>query len=622
MMKQKKPNNGVIKKQIRWKTGGVAFMLLLSLLAPLFVPGVSKAESVVSVDGKFSDWDSTAKLSSDSSDIQNWAVQKDDTKIYFYVHELTGNQYSHPEQTITVNYSIGSNNVNTGWGKYESVKLPWNLLNVTDSNSTGISDASIAYSQDPSEGYDVEFSVPIAYFNAVDPNFSFSYVGSKIAVADIPVVATSDAGTTGTGTTGSETTTGETTRPAYSGIKIDGQFSDWQFKDTTAIDDKNIKGLKTVWDDKYLYVYMDENPDSYEGNIANTGAKGNGQFAIITDNNRKTTFFARRTSGSEAKLFLDQNGQTIIDGSSGAYNAHRYEFKIPIDQIKDIKYTTNLAVAIYGSGETDATQILESGITDISGKHVSEKSTDGIKMDGLYSDWNGFTVQDIDYTTSGGKGPDGVGSLFYDHSANMIYGHTYGKAQNKTAGKYENDITPFSIFVNGKDEGVMLTAVKVNGDGNSSGSGEGTGKIMKMCDGSITTGTDHYYLVDVGAPISLKNTKINSPEMKGHVYGEIWITAGNKNYEGNNVEAEFELYPDTIMKHYGLDEHSLRSVQTKFQDLGNQKLTTEGASSGPVLGIILSLLTLAMGYLYVQKKRENSQKAVAALTPEKKNQNL
>lgn len=618
-----------IKRIISKRTGIfnclTVFTMMATLLMPFLVPSAVEAAATVSINGDFSDWANVNKLSSNSSDIQDWAVQKDDTNVYFYVHELSGNKYDHTNQTISVNYLTGSNNEKTGWGKYDGIVLPGSLVSVKDANWSDINGSAISYSTDPSKGYDVEFSVPIAYFNAVDPNFSFSYAGSKIAVADIPVVATGNTGTgtTGTGTTGdttgSGTTTGESTRPAYSKIKIDGKFDDWKFKDTTAINDRNVKGLKTVWDNEYLYVYLDEDPNSYEGNIGNAGAKGNGQLAIVTENNRKTTFFVRYNNGKPS-LALDDSGKTTIHGSSGAYNTHRYEFKIPVDQIKDIKYTNSLAVAIYGSGETDTTQILESGISDISGKHTSEKNSGKITMDGKYSDWNGFEVQDIDYTTSGGKGPDGVGSLFYDHTANMIYGHTYGKAQNKITGSYNNDITPFSIFVNGDDNGVMLTAVKVNGDGNSSGNEEASGKIMGMCDGSIPTGTGHYYLVDVGAPISLKNTKINSPEMKGHVYGEIWITAGNKNYEGNNVEAEFELYPKAIQDHYNLDEHSLRSVQAKFQDLGNQKLTTQGASSGPVLGIILSLLTLAMGYLYIQKKRENSQSTVATMSSQKKNQ--
>jgi len=114
------------------------------------------------------------------------------------------------------------------------------------------------------------------------------------------------------------------------------------------------------------------------------------------------------------------------------------------------------------------------------------------------------------------------------------------------------------------------------------------------------------------------NTKIDSSTMNGYVYGEIWITAGNQNYEGKNVEAEFELYPKAIQDHYKLDEHSLRSVQARFQDLGNQKLTTQGASSGPIIGIILSLITIAIGYLYVQRKREKSQLEVTVSTPEKK----
>lgn len=583
--------------------------LIIPFLMPFLVPSISEAASAISIDGNFSDWENTSKLSSNSSDIKDWAVQKDSTNIYFYVHELSGNQYDHTTQTISVNYSIGSNNEKTGWGKYDGILLPGSLVSVKDKNWSDVTGSAISYSKDPSEGYDVEFSVPIAYFNAVDPNFSFSYVGSKIAAADIPVVNAGDTGNTGTtgGATDPGTTTGEATRPAYAGIKIDGKFDDWAFKDTTVINDSNVKGLKTVWDGEYLYVYLDEDSNSYDGNIGNAGAKGNGQLAIVTDNNRKTTFFVKYNNG-KPYLAFDDSGKTIINGSTGAYNTHRYEFKIPIEQIKDINYTNSLAFAIYGSGTTDTTQILESGISDISGKHTSIKNTGNITMDGNYSDWNGFEVQDIDYSTSGGKGPDGVGSLFFDHDVNMIYGHTYGKAQNKSTGKYNNDITPFSIFVNGNDNGVMLTAVEVSDNG----------KIIKSDDGQINAGTKHYYLVDVSSPISMGNTKIDSSTMNGYVYGEIWITAGNQNYEGKNVEAEFELYPKAIQDHYKLDEHSLRSVQARFQDLGNQKLTTQGASSGPIIGIILSLITIAIGYLYVQRKREKSQLEVTVSTPEKK----
>ena len=82
---------------------GINRTLALSLACVLTVTGVigllpanrvnaREGKSAITVDGKFDDWQKINKLSSNTSDIKEWSVCRDDENMYIYV-ESAGNQW-------------------------------------------------------------------------------------------------------------------------------------------------------------------------------------------------------------------------------------------------------------------------------------------------------------------------------------------------------------------------------------------------------------------------------------------------------------------------------------------------------------------------------------------------
>ena len=213
-----------------------ATALFIAVLCGLFPCSIHAETQNITIDGDMSDWSAIPKYNSSSNDIGEWAVVKDDANLYFYVHELTGDQYDHLTRTLELSYSIGKNIEQTGWGAYEGLVLPGSLTSVKNMNWADIQDSKIAYTADKDKGYDVEFSIPVNYVSGIDPNYSISFAGTT--VSDIPTLSDT--------TKTPDTPNPPEIKPSYSGIQIDGHFKDWLFKDVTTVSDSHIKGVKTL----------------------------------------------------------------------------------------------------------------------------------------------------------------------------------------------------------------------------------------------------------------------------------------------------------------------------------------------------------------------------------------
>lgn len=375
----------------------------------------------------------------------------------------------------------------------------------------------------------------------------------------------------------------EDAKKAFQGITIDGNFSDWdavpkygphypENQSSVGV----IESYAAVWSGDDLYIYLHEYDDydrgyPWDGNITQSTPDSNGNFRITTDLNRTTSFE------------IDGNGvyqnHIPIKGASFKRNGHEYEISLPSSIIKN--YNETVSFGIY-QGDTLISDIVNQNPDP---SHKTGAVSD-ISIDGNYSDWDFAKMQMIDYTTSGGHGSDGSGSLIIKDD--KVYG--YVNCSKKTWGN--NPFTPFTVRVNGDDSRkLMLTAVKGNQDGSIDS--------WQTMDGYIGSGTGIYYLFDTAAPRDDINST-DSETGRRYYYGRIALTLDS---DGTG-QAEFELDTERLAEHFGIDGiNSIKMVECNFQDIGNQWISAAGTPTGSLGAVGIPVLVTGLYFIYHRKKK-------------------
>jgi hypothetical protein len=373
---------------------------------------------------------------------------------------------------------------------------------------------------------------------------------------------------------------------AFSGITIDGDFSDWEavpkygpHYPESPYSPGVIESYAAVWSGDNFYIYLHEYDGSngsnrgypWPGNITQSTPNNNGNFCITTDLNRTTAF---EIDGNG----VYQNGYSI-PGASFKRKDHEYEISLPSSIIKN--YNETVSFGIY-QGDILVSDIVNQNPDP---NHKTGTVSD-ISIDGNYSEWDFAKMQMIDYTTSGGHGSDGSGTLLLKDD--KVYG--YVTCDKKTWGS--NPFTPFTVKVNGDDSmRLMLTAVKGNQDGSIDS--------WQTMDGYIGSGTGIYYLFDTSAPKDDINST-DSQTGRPYYYGRIALTM---NSDGTG-QAEFELDTKRLAEHFGLDGiNSIKMVECNFQDIGNQWISAAGTPTGSLGAVSIPVLVTGL-YLFFHRKKK------------------
>lgn len=377
---------------------------------------------------------------------------------------------------------------------------------------------------------------------------------------------------------------------AYTGITIDGELDDWDAVpryDGTGM----IQEAAVVQDGDYVYIYLKD-----DGNecAAWAGPKNNGKFSFVSDLGYTTTFQLN-------------NNPASVSGVDGAFCAYKFSWDNPGYGEWEVAIPVNalpVNMGSYSFGFYQGDRFVE-GITDeryqvVDPDHGDEddnKPFDGIVYDGLYGDWRNYPHTLIHYATSGTEERvvDGEGALYVDGST--LYGHCITIMNRHLNNEGGNEMLEGVVLrINGRDDMLFeFRFATVDGAGNINWHPQ-----LEY----LSEGTYEYIITDVngwGNASDIEDLKNQGVDKDGY-YGRIVVTV-----DSVTDECEWWLDLPLLAERFGLDETDIKTIEVKYEQIGDRWLETAGASSGAVAGIMLSLSAVGAVLVLRKKKDERGQ---------------
>lgn len=413
----------------------------------------------------------------------------------------------------------------------------------------------------------MELAIPAGFFT--DPDFILSYGGVSLPAASLPVLD------------GNEAPGGDEEEPVYTGIVIDGDFSDWAAVAKTDGPGCTNEGhpdcvdsCAMVFDGDYVYIYLREVPGM---NAGSAGSHGNGNYAITTD------------LGRTLLIDLESDGTVNgIDGAQCVHNGTQWEIAIPASALP--QYRDSLSFGFY-QGEP-----VISGVVNLDGSHGNTDDFSGIVIDGYYDDWEDYPHTLIEYATAGTHAPVPDGEFAIYAEGTKLYGHT---------------VTEYSAHMTGGHDLAYAITIAFNGDHEYKDTPDkgnlypylvqvdDQGNITYPYVGKLPNGTHEFYIMDTRSWHS--STNINNLQGTDMIFGRFLITV-----EDGKEECEYEIDLEKVAAYIGCDASDFKLIEAQFGRIGQQWTSCAGASSGAALGVILC--AGAAGAVLIARKRRAAGK--------------
>lgn len=513
--------------------------ILSCILCMTMMPFGSKAyaadiDTDIIVDGELDDWKEVPSQVSNDIEIREWKLAKaEDGTVYFCftgdaVSEWYGNYIW---KTISITQSGGTLS-GLNFSQYD-----WSLAQqtgadvVTKNNAHGNSAAD----------YVVEASIPATTFKSAD--YIISFAGNDIQSSAIPVIS---------GQTQSKEDA------VYKGITIDGKFTDWDAVKRNDAGCPNtqhpdcLEATAMVFDGDYVYIYI---KDGADGDAAGAGSHSNGQYVITTDLGRELVFQLKNNKGGSV---------AGVEGAVASHVGAQWEAAIPASELP--QYQKSLSFGLYQQ------EPFITGVVNIQEDAGNAGSFEGIIYDGLYGDWAAYPHTRIEYATAGTQEEvvDAEGALYSDGST--LFGHVVTRMPQhleEAAGEFTSAVT--ILFNNDYKTAFYPRMVAVDAQGNIDWNPSLKG---------LQPGTYEFYLASTDAWHTSSN--LNDLNKADQMYGKMMITVGE-----TSDECEFYLDLKLIADKFGCDASEFKTIAAQFGRIGQQWLTTAGASSGPWIGLII-----------------------------------
>lgn len=539
----------------------------------------STATSNPTVDGNLDDWDTTTSNPASSGNgnqngLTNWKIAKGADGNYYFAAWGQANGY-----------------VGHDWDQFQ-IDGQWNAFG--NLQHSGGSYASVNNGNGNTVGPQyVECMIPASMMNAD----TFTFGGSSVSVADIPAYVAP---------------TPEDDPGKYTGITIDGTFKDWKYVTKTDVKNPNpdqpnaLSQVAMVFDgDVYIYI-----KEGQGGSAAGAGTHANGKYSITSDLGRENVFQ------------LNQDG--TVSGIAGAEAKHvgsEWEIRIPRESLN--YYSESLSFGLYQS------EPFVKNVTDLQGKPSNTGTFQGITYDGNYDDWNSYPVTTISYATAGtqDKNEDASAALYADGSTLYMYAETTMQAhideQRQQGTAFTKAITidlagsassTQDIDVNGEND-LSPRIIAVDENGNIDWNPD----LANQPDGT----TREYAIVETHGTYdtnSMTNIDNAAFQEMGGVLGHVMITVN-----GDKCQAEYKIDLENVAKmhNYYRSQHgkaaddspdNYQFISARFGRLGDQIVTTTGASTGPWLGLGLSGIAVAGGLLANSRRTKRKKDLPASET--------
>ncbi len=365
----------------------------------------------------------------------------------------------------------------------------------------------------------------------------------------------------------------------YTGITIDGDLSDWD-----AVPKYNATGTlqlaAAVQDENYVYLYIRD-----DGNCcaAWAGPHTDGKFSFVSDLGYTTIF---QLKNNPAQILG-------VDGASAAYSFEwgdaygEWEIAVPVDHLPE-------NIGSYSFGFYQGDRFVE-GITDV--RYSGKKGGDfnGIVYDGLYGDWTDYPHVLIHYATDGTeeKVVDGEGALYTQ--GDVLYGHCI-TIMDRHQLEGGNEML----------EGVVLRINKGGSPKNyfefryAALDAEGNIDWHPQLE-NLPVGDYEFILTDVhgwGNAKNLKELQEQGVDRDGY-YGRVHISVRE-----TSDECEWWCDLPLLAERLGVDVTDIKTIEVKYEQIGDRWIETAGASSGAVAGIAICASVAAMAVLRRRKRGE------------------
>ncbi len=363
---------------------------------------------------------------------------------------------------------------------------------------------------------------------------------------------------------------------AYAGITIDGVFTDWDSVekvsvDNSSLDDPAITNTAMVFDGDFIYIYIEET--GHSGHVTWSGPNRNGRFVIVTDLGKTTNF--QITGDNNTGFYV-----AGVDGATLAFQGGIYEIAIPVSEIAEYKETISYG---YYLGN-----LFIENVANLHPDTTTDKSFNGIVYDGMYGDWTYYPHELIQYSDAFS---DCNGALYLEE--NELFGHVY------CASTQMHDLCPQLFFpiklrfnhLNNDGKLIELKPVELDENNDAILYDE----LFSHSIYSYEEGVYEYYLWDNNASEDHKN--INDSECP--IYGKILLTV-----TATELNAEYVIDMDKMAAHFGLDVTDLQLIEAYYVRLGDEWISTAGTSTGPIVGMILSMSVVSLGFATCLRKQK------------------
>jgi hypothetical protein len=446
-------------------------------------------------------------------------------------------------------------------GTTRTILVDWEY-NVHDMNGYGII-GTVNRSSEQKDTETLEINIPAEWFGT-----------DEFTVSGGGYTASNNAGTVA-----DNDNVGE--EAVYTGINIDGDFSDWNAVTKTEMTeptDYNGQVQNVAWrvEEDYVYIYMDSpvggdgtNPESATW----SGTHGNGKFAITTD------------LGRTLQLQVTKDGAVSgMDDVQVVHSGSQWEIAVPVSSLPKNNGGINFGYYLQDP--------VLSGT--IPGKEVTAQHVD-ITYDGNYGDWDDVKHTEIEYTTAGTQEnvPDGEaagygdGETYFGHCETVLPAHLSGQGHGFTTGvtvaaNFNPD--PNQPWL-APESSIQMRLATVDSNGNINWNPQKEG---------MENGTYEYYIFDISCWGSSKN--INELYDADVMYGKAYVTL-------TDTKQDMEWYMD--MNKYanklGMSPNDIKTVSTQYINIGDEWVTTAGTSTGPVGSIALIAASASAPFLKKSK---------------------
>lgn len=572
-----------MKKSIKKGIGVIASAVLAFSMIPAV--GVYAAGSIT-MDGDASDWSQVSSQSGGGQGVSSWKTAYDEDNIYLMYTGNVNNEWD-------MNWTGGSNPITiSGAGGTENLQATYDwdkkTMSIKQDGWQDRSDIKVSYRNTASGNnggtYVVEIAIPKAKYG---DSFSIGFANSSATASTSTNLSS---GTPAAGQSSAASAEQQPARTEYNGIKIDGDFSDWDAVSKTSPGDGNVRELATMWDGDYFYIYAKSGD---WGAITSGGEYHNGKFSISSD------------LGSEKFIQFKLDGERkYVEGIDGAIfnvNGDEWEIAIPREQLPTYSKSLN-----FGYNKEDP---IIHDIMNIDGTTNENAPKEDMVYDGTYGEWANYPHTRIDYSTGGTNhnNVDANVALFMD--GDYIRGHVvtdYDQHLLAAGGEFSD-----AYFVFNKENpnvgdawnqssGIPWKLVSVDPNGNID---------WNPNLDNLSQGTHEFYIADMRTWHSASN--INNLSENGSndvIYGKVSMTIG----VGGKDEMEFYMETDKVANSLGLSKGDLKVVDYNYIEIGDEWNRTAGTSSGPVMGVIICMAVAGAALILKRKSTDGAVGCVEA----------